>query len=405
MAANPLAELVRLGQSPWLDFIERGLISSGGLLRLVSRDGITGVTSNPTIFEKAIAGGREYDDQIRILADRNAGVMDAYKEIVTEDIRNAADVLLPVYDSTSRADGYVSLEVDPDLAYDTAGTLRRAEELFRAVSRPNVLIKIPGTREGLPAIEDAIARGIPVNVTLIFSVKRYEEVAEAYIRGVERLAAQGKNPGRVASVASFFVSRVDTAVDGLLDEVIARWPGSPKAETAISLKGRVAVANARLAYARFRQIFSAPRWKELASKGARVQRPLWASTGTKNPKYSDVLYVEELIGRHRQHDAPRHDRGLPRPREGRRYPLGEGEGGRGRSSTTLGLLDIGIEEVCEKLVRDGVQSFTDSYRKLLETIERKALRGGGGLNAPFRGYGREGGDDADRDGGPREDGD
>ncbi len=371
MAANSLAELVRLGQSPWLDFIERGLISSGGLLRLVSRDGITGVTSNPTIFEKAIAGGREYDDQIRILADRNAGVMDAYKEIVTEDIRNAADVLLPVYDSTSRADGYVSLEVDPDLAYDTAGTLRRAEELFRAVSRPNILIKIPGTREGLPAIEDAIARGIPVNVTLIFSVKRYEEVAEAYIRGVERLAAQGKNPGRVASVASFFVSRVDTAVDGLLDEVIARWPGSPKAETAISLKGRVAVANARLAYARFRQIFSAPRWKELAAKGARVQRPLWASTGTKNPKYSDVLYVEELIGPDTVNTMPLatieafHDHGK----------AADTLTGRDREAggvlADLGLLDIGIEEVCEKLVRDGVQSFTDSYRKLLETIERK----------------------------------
>ncbi|MGZ8428783.1 MAG: transaldolase [Candidatus Deferrimicrobiaceae bacterium] len=371
MGTNPLVELGKLGQSPWLDFIERGLISSGGLLRLVSGNGITGVTSNPTIFEKAISGGREYDKQIRALANRKAGVMQAYKEIVTEDIRNAADVLRPVYDASSCADGFVSLEVDPDLAYDPDRTITRAEELFRAVSRPNVLIKIPGTHEGLPAIEETVARGIPVNVTLIFSVKRYEEVAQAYIRGVERLAAQGKNPGRVASVASFFVSRVDTAVDRLLDEVIPRWPGSPKAETAISLKGRVAVANARLAYARFGEIFSAPRWKELEAKGAKAQRPLWASTGTKNPKYSDVLYVEELIG----------------PRTVNTMPLATIDAFRdhGKVADTLtgrekearevlddlGLLDIGIEEVCEALVRDGVQSFTDSYQKLLGAIERK----------------------------------
>ncbi|MGZ8448799.1 MAG: transaldolase [Candidatus Deferrimicrobiaceae bacterium] len=371
MGTNPLVELGKLGQSPWLDFIERGLISSGGLLRLVSGNGITGVTSNPTIFEKAISGGREYDKQIRALANRKAGVMQAYKEIVTEDIRNAADVLRPVYDASSCADGFVSLEVDPDLAYDPDRTIARAEELFRAVSRPNVLIKIPGTHEGLPAIEETVARGIPVNVTLIFSVKRYEEVAQAYIRGVERLVAQGKNPGRVASVASFFVSRVDTAVDRLLDEVIPRWPGSPKAETAISLKGRVAVANARLAYARFGEIFSVPRWKELEAKGAKAQRPLWASTGTKNPKYSDVLYVEELIG----------------PRTVNTMPLATIDAFRdhGKVADTLtgrekearevlddlGLLDIGIEEVCEALVRDGVQSFTDSYQKLLGAIERK----------------------------------
>jgi transaldolase len=353
MAKNPLVELGRLGQSPWLDFIERGLISSGGLLRLVSEDGITGVTSNPTIFEKAISAGQEYDEQIQVLAGRGAGVMEAYKEIVTEDIRNAADVLRPVHDTSSGADGYVSLEVDPDLAYDTDRTIERAEDLFRAVSRPNVLIKIPGTREGLPAIEETVARGIPVNVTLIFSVKRYEEVAEAYIRGVERLAASGKSPHRVASVASFFVSRVDTAVDRLLDEVIPRWPGSPKAETAISLKGKVAVANARLAYAKFGEIFTTPRWKELASRGARVQRPLWASTGTKNPKYSDVLYVDELIGPDTVNTMPLATIDVFRDH--------------GKVADT----DIGIEEVCEKLVRDGVQSFTDYYKKLLATIERK----------------------------------
>ena len=371
MTGNPLVKLGKLGQSPWLDFIERGLVSSGELLRMVSEDGIKGVTSNPTIFEKAISGGREYDEQFQAIAARGAGVMEAYKEVVTEDIRNAADVLRPVYDTSSGADGYVSLEVDPDLAYDTARTVERAEELFQAVHRPNVLIKIPGTREGLPAIEETIARGIPVNVTLIFSVKRYEEVAEAYIRGVERLVAPGKGPHRVASVASFFVSRVDTAVDRLLDELIPRWPGSPKAETAISLKGKVAVANARLAYARFGEIFSTPRWKELASQGARVQRPLWASTGTKNPKYSDVLYVEELIGPNTVNTMPLATIDFFRDHGNVEDTLTGREKEARAVLDDLGLLDIGIEEVCEQLVRDGVQSFTDSYRKLLAAIERK----------------------------------
>ncbi len=371
MATNALVELGKLGQSPWLDFIERGLVSSGGLLRLVSEDGITGVTSNPTIFEKAISAGREYDEQIQALADRGAAVMEGYKEIVTEDIRTAADVLRPVHDASSGADGYVSLEVDPDLAYDTEKTVARAEDLYRAVSRPNVLIKIPGTREGLPAIEETIARGIPVNVTLIFSVKRYEEVAEAYIRGVEQLSASGKSPHRVASVASFFVSRVDTAVDRLLDEVISRWPGSPKAETAISLKGKVAIANARLAYARFREIFSTPRWTVLASRGARVQRPLWASTGTKNPKYSDVLYVDELIGPDTVNTMPLATVDAFRDHGKVADTLTGKEKEADDVLSDLGLLDIGIEEVCERLVRDGVQSFTDSYKKLLATIERK----------------------------------
>ncbi len=371
MAENPLVELGTVGQSPWLDFIDRGLIASGGLLRLVSDDGIKGVTSNPTIFEKAISGGREYDGQIRTLKDRGADVADAYKEIVTEDIRNAADVLRPVYDSTAGSDGYVSLEVDPDLAYDAAGTVARAEELFRAVARPNVLIKIPGTREGLPAVEDVIARGIPVNVTLIFSVARYGEVAEAYLRGLARLRADGKSPHRVASVASFFVSRVDTAVDRLLDAVIARWPGSPKAQTAMALKGKAAIANARLAFARFRDIVSSPRWKELASAGARVQRPLWASTGTKNPDYSDVLYVDELIGPDTVNTMPLatieafRDHGKVADR------LTGRENEAAAALSDLGLLDIGIEEVCETLVRDGVRSFADSYRALLAAIEKK----------------------------------
>jgi len=371
MSGNPLVDLGRLGQSPWLDFIERGLIESGELARLVREDGIRGVTSNPTIFEKAISGGTAYDGQIGILAGRGASVMEAYKELVTEDIRRAADVLRPVFDASGGGDGHVSLEVDPDLAYDSRRTVERAVELFRAVGRPNVLIKIPATLEGLPAIEETIARGIPVNVTLIFSGKRYEEVAQAYIRGLERLAAAGKDPRTVASVASFFVSRVDSAVDKLLDAVIPRWPGSPKAQTAISLKGKVAVANARLAYARFREIFSGPRWEALAGKGARLQRPLWASTGTKNPAYSDVLYVEDLIGPDTVNTLPVATIDAFRDHGTVADALTGREAEAREILDDLGLLDIGIEEVCEKLSLDGVNSFTESYRKLLDTIEHR----------------------------------
>lgn len=371
MSGNPLVELGRAGQSPWLDFIERGLIESGGLARLVREDGIRGVTSNPTIFEKAISGGTAYDAQIGELAVRGASVPEAYTELVTEDIRRAADVLRPVHDATGGEDGYVSLEVDPDLAYDAKRTVARAVELFEAVGRKNVLIKIPATAEGLPAIEESIARGIPVNVTLIFSTRRYEEVAQAYLRGVERLCAAGKDPRTVASVASFFVSRVDTAVDRLLDAVVSRFPGSPRAETALSLKGKVAVANARLAYARFGKIFSGPRWEALAGKGARKQRPLWASTGTKNPAYSDVLYVEELIGPDTVNTLPVATIDAFRDHGKVTDTLTGREKEAQRILDDLSLLDIGIEEVCEDLSRAGVDSFTGSYRKLLAAIERR----------------------------------
>lgn len=371
MKTNPMVALGAAGQSPWLDYIERGLITSGGLARLVSEDGIRGVTSNPTIFEKAISGGQEYDAQIEALAAAGSGVLEAYAAIATEDIRRAADALRPVYDAAGGADGYVSLEVDPGLAYDTGKTVARAEELFRLVGRPNVLIKVPGTAEGLPAVEELIARGVPVNITLIFSVIRYGDVAEAYLRGLERLAAAEGNLRRVASVASFFVSRVDTAVDRKIDELIPLWPGSPKAETAISLKGRVAVANARLAYARFREIVSSPRWKALAAKGALAQRPLWASTGTKNPKYSDVKYVEELIGPDTVNTMPPQTIDAFRD-HGRVADALTGKEAEARAVLdALGLLDIGIEEVCETLTREGVKSFADSFDKLLAAIDRR----------------------------------
>ena len=374
---NPLVELGKLGQSPWLDYIHRGLIESGELARLVSQDGIWGVTSNPTIFEKAISGSREYDAQIRALASSGKSVREAYDEIATEDIRRAADVLRPVYTATTGDDGYVSLEVDPDLAYDTGKTVLRAQELFAKVSRPNVLIKIPATREGLPAIEKTVSMGIPVNVTLIFSVRRYEEVAEAYIHGVERLVASGGNPAAVASVASFFVSRVDTAVDKLLETIILRSPGSPRAETAISLLGKVAVANARLAYARFRDLFSTPGWRRLADKGARPQRPLWASTGTKNPKYKDVKYVKELIGPDTVNTMPPQTMDAFRDHGVVFDMLSGKEKEAGKVLRELGLLDIGIEDVCETLMREGVESFSASFDNLLAAIKRRLAEAGG----------------------------
>jgi transaldolase len=371
MKTNPLVALGRAGQSPWLDYIHRGMIASGELARRIAEDGIRGVTSNPTIFEKAVSSGHDYDDQIRALARSRAALLDAYKAIVTDDIRAAADVLRPVFEASGGDDGYVSLEVDPDLAGDTKATIARVRELFDAVGRPNVMIKIPGTKEGLPAVEEMIASGIPVNVTLIFSVRRYEEVAEAYIRGIERLLEGGGDPRKVASVASFFVSRVDTAVDPLLLSIVERWPGSPKAETALSLIGKVAVANARLAYGRFGELFSSPRWNALAARGARTQRPLWASTGTKNPKYSDVKYVEELIGPDTVNTMPPQTMDAFRD-HGVVVDALSGAGPVAEAKAVLddyALMETGIEEVCARLEEEGVKSFYDSYRKLLAAVE------------------------------------
>jgi len=369
MKTNPLVALGEAGQSPWIDYIHRGMIASGELARRIAEDGIRGVTSNPTIFEKAISSGHDYDDQIRALARAGATPLEAYKAIVTDDIRAAAGVLRPAYDASRGDDGYVSLEVDPDLARDTKATIARARELFDAVGRPNVMIKIPGTKEGLPAVEETIAAGIPVNVTLIFSVRRYEEVAAAYLRGVERRIAAGGDPRSVASVASFFVSRIDTAVDALLLSTVERWPGSPKAETALSLLGKTAVASARLAYAKFLVIFDAPGWRPLAARGARVQRPLWASTGTKNPRYSDVKYVEELIGPDTVNTMPPQTMDAFRDHGVVADTLSGADAGAKAVLDDYALMEPGIEEVCSRLEKEGVGSFLDSYRKLLAAVE------------------------------------
>src|SRR5581483_172432 len=281
---SAIAHLHDFGQSPWYDNLARPLLTGGGLANLIEEDGIRGVTSNPTIFEKAMAAGAGYDEQLKETADEGLGIVDSYWRLVIDDVGNAADLLRPVHDSTGGADGFVSVEVSPDLAHDTAETCAQAKQLFTQLGRPNVMIKIPGTLEGLPAITETIAAGINVNVTLIFSLERHDAVIDAYLTGLERLAAAGGDLSTVSSVASFFVSRVDTETDRRLPEGHA-------------LRGKAAVANAKLAYRLFQQRFAGERWEALAAQGARLQRPLWASTSTKNPAYSSTLYVDELIGR------------------------------------------------------------------------------------------------------------
>src|SRR5262249_29501709 len=287
--ASTLETLQELGQSPWLDFITRDLLRSGKLAAMVAAGHVTGLTSNPTIFEQAVATSTQYDDALATL------VRAGKPALTIDDVRAAADVFAPVYARTKRADGYVSIEVDPNLAHDAAGTIREAKRIWRAVNRPNLMVKIPGTREGIAAIEEAIAAGIHVNVSLIFSLVRHAEVMDAYVRGLTRRLEAGTRVDRIASVASFFVSRVDTAVDRLLDERIVASPSDQRA-TLERLRGKAAIANAKLAYAAFRQRFGPEHFALLAREGARPQRPLWASTSTKNPAYPDVYYVEALIG-------------------------------------------------------------------------------------------------------------
>jgi transaldolase len=361
---NPLKELLRQGQSIWLDYIRRDLIRTGELKRLVEEDGIRGVTSNPTIFEKAIAGSTNYDDALRALHAKNpkADARNLYEGLAIEDIQMAADVLRPVYDETGGADGYVSFEVSPNLAHETHGTISEAKRLREAVDRPNVMIKVPATREGIPAIEELIAVGVNVNITLMFSMSHYEAVARAYLRGLERCA----DPAKVASVASFFVSRVDTMVDHALETL-----GTAQAQ-AKTLLGKIAIANSKLVYQRFLQIFHGEGFAAMRQRGARVQRPLWASTGTKNPAYSDVLYVENLIGADTVNTLPPEtlnafkDHGKVEG-ETVKDSLDAAAAALGR----LKALGIDLGAITERLQQDGVAAFAASFDQLLAALEKK----------------------------------
>jgi len=363
---NRLKQLEDCGQSLWLDDLKRGLIASGELRLRIERDGLKGMTSNPAIFQKAIAEGEEYTaDLVGFQAGGNPTVAEIYEHLAIADIRAAADVLRPVYERTRGRDGFVSLECSPHLAHDTEATIAEAQRLWQMVQRPNLMVKVPATPAGIPAIRELTARGLNINITLLFSVRVYEQVVEAYLSGLEALRQAQGDPGRVASVASLFVSRIDTAVDRRLQAL-------PDPAAASRLQGRIAVANARIAYTRYQALFSGPRWQQLAAAGARTQRLLWASTGTKNPAYRDTLYIDELIGRDtvntvtpatmeafRAHGQLKPD-AIEQDVDTARMLLAE-----------LEDQGISLEEVCASLVQEGVQQFVDAFDKLFAIIAQR----------------------------------
>jgi transaldolase/glucose-6-phosphate isomerase len=369
---NPLAQLPKVGQSVWYDQTDRRLISTGKLQQIIDEDDLRGMTSNPTIFEKAIGGSEDYDAQLRALASQGRSRDEIYDELVIEDIGNAADIFLPVYEKTNGEDGYVSLEVSPLLAQHTRETTDEAQRLFARLGRPNVMIKIPATPEGIPAIEESIALGININVTLIFSNEVYAKVIEAYLRGLERRVAQGLPIGNIASVASFFVSRIDAAADKMIE---AKLKDDPSVEP---LLGKIAIANAKMAYQLFKQVFTSERFTKLRDLGARVQRPLWASTGTKNPKYSDVLYVESLIGPDTVNTVPPATYDAFKDHGKVELTIEEGVDEARRTLALFEEKGFSLDGITEKLTVDGVKSFNDSFAQLVNTIEARrdvAVRG------------------------------
>jgi transaldolase len=362
---NPLRRLAALGQSVWLDYIERALLAGGGLERLIREDGISGVTSNPAIFEQAIAQHAEYDAAIAVLARRGASATEIYEALAVEDVCRAADLLGGVYVASGGRDGYVSLEVSPLLAHDTEATVAEAQRLWARVARPNLMIKVPATRAGLTAVEELIGAGINVNVTLLFGVARYREVMEANLAGLERRAATGKSLDRVASVASFFLSRIDSLVDPVLDRHPAR-------EAARGLRGQAAVASARMAYQHFQGCLASSRWQRLAARGARPQRLLWASTSTKDPAYSDVKYVEALIGPDTVNTLPPETVSAYREHGNPSRRLEEEPDAARALPGQLAALGIELDVVSEELERQGVQKFIEPYERLRAMLTRRA---------------------------------
>ena len=370
MSGNPLKRLGTLGQSIWLDYIRRDLMASGELRRLIDEDGLRGMTSNPSIFEKAIADSHDYDGDIRAMALGGNGADAIYETLSQRDVESAADQFRPLYERTDGKDGYVSLEVNPHLAHDTKGTIEEARRLWAALNRPNVLIKVPATANGLLAIQQLIGEGISVNVTLLFGLPRYRQVAEAYLAGLEARAEQGQPLKHLASVASFFVSRIDALVDPLLEKLIAQ--GSKEVDLAKRARGQVAIASAKMAYQIYTEIFGSDRFRKLAARGARAQRLLWASTSTKNPDYSDVKYVEALIGPDTVDTAPLEtldayrDHGEPEAR------LEQGVEEARRILERLPELGIDIDKVTRQLEDEGVEKFNKPFDKLMEAVTQKS---------------------------------
>ncbi|HTV17436.1 MAG TPA: transaldolase [Polyangiaceae bacterium] len=369
---NPVAALRRYGQSVWLDYLRRSLIESGELARLIREDGLGGITSNPAIFQKAIEGDEGYaaDIATAIAKDRGLSPKRVFELLAVRDIQSAADALAAVYHSSAGMNGYVSLEVSPDLAHDAHGSIEEARRLWREVDRPNLMIKIPGTAEGLPVIATLLGEGINVNITLLFARSVYERVAEIYIEALEKRAARGESVERVASVASFFVSRIDTAVDAAIEQKLK--DGGAERAPLESLLGKVAIANAKLAYLSYRRIFTGARWQALMAKGARPQRVLWASTGVKNPRYRDVMYVEELIGPETVNTLPPETLDAFRDHGKHRPSLLAGVEEASQTLDALQKTGISLDKITDELVVDGVNKFVEPYQKLLATVERRA---------------------------------
>ena len=372
---NPLLQLKALGQSVWYDNIDRSQLVSGQFKRLLDEDGICGVTANPTIFEKSISSGHAYDEQINQLIREGKSTNEIYEALIIQDIRTVADILRPIYDSANRQDGLVSLEVSPDLAHDTEGTLSEVRRFWKMVDRPNLMIKIPGTPEGIPAVLQALTEGINVNITLIFSISTYRQVAEAFISALEARRTAGEDISHMASVASFFVSRVDTLVDKLLEDKVKATSNTSEQQQLKSLEGKAAIANARLVYQDFKKIFNTPRFAALKQAGAYVQRPLWASTSTKNPAYRDVLYAEELIGPDTVDTMPLET--IENFRDHGRVRLSIEDNLEEAHQVFDALEKIGIhyDQVTKQLQDEGVQKFADSFHTLFEGIteKRKAI--------------------------------
>jgi transaldolase len=369
MNMNPLLGLETFGQSVWLDFLRRNALDNGEIQGLINQDGVSGLTSNPSIFEKAIAGSHDYDNAIRALAMEGKSIEEIYEALTIEDIQRAADLFRPIYDRREGGDGFVSLEVSPKLAHDTAGTIAEARRLWTVVNRPNLLIKVPGTREGLPVIQQLIGEGINVNVTLLFGLPRYRDVAEAYLLGLETLAARGKPLDRIASVASFFLSRIDVLIDPMLEKL--RLEGGPVAEIVAGLHGEVAIASAKVAYQIYQEIFGSERFQKLSHQGAHSQRLLWASTGTKNPEYSDVKYVETLIGRQTINTIPLETINAYREHGKPASRLEEGIQEAYRVLETLPQAGLDLDALTQELEDEGVTKFSQAFEQLMAGLQEK----------------------------------
>ncbi|HET9919948.1 MAG TPA: transaldolase [Ktedonobacteraceae bacterium] len=368
---NPLRQLEALGQSVWFDNIDREQLQNGTFKGLIDQDGVSGVTANPTIFDKSISHGHAYDQQMDQLIREGKSVSDIYETLIITDVRTVADMLRPIYDRTNGADGYVSLEVSPELAHDTEGTIKEVKRFWKMVDRPNLLVKIPATPEGIPAIRQALTDGININITLIFSRQAYHDVVDAYLSALEDRNAQGKDISTIASVASFFVSRVDTLVDKVLEDRIEASSDPAEQQHLKSLEGKAAIANARLVYQDFKQFFGSPRFETLKHSGAMVQRPLWASTSTKNPAYRDVLYAEQLIGPDTVDTMPLETIENFRDHGVAQLTINNNIEGSKAELDALEAVGISYKQVTQQLLDEGVQKFADSFHDLFKGIQAK----------------------------------